>query len=281
MRTAFGLTILSLLAYWPATASSLEVDVIDHLDHCVQALSESADTRDQPLPEPFRVGSWNIMKEQQPGATALHRRLIERTDVFLTQEAVERDEVAESTVFAPGYRRGDLQTGVATSSNSAADVVCTLSFKEPWLRTPKVVLATRFPFADEPLLIVNLHAINFTLGSKAYARQLAAIEQLVKIHDGPVIVGGDLNNWNSWRERVLVGFAEQAGLTRVAFSPDWRSRHLGRPVDSALVRGFQVLSAAALPTTLSDHHPILLVLTVGQAPGVDTPAANVQQMPER
>ena len=202
--------------------------------------------------------------------------------MLLLQEALRsegpREGDPQRRYFADGYVTwSDEQTGVELRSRYAADTVCTLSFTEPWLRSPKAVIATRLPFAGQSLLVVNLHAINFTFTARAYREQLAAIGDLLAAHGGPAIVAGDLNNWNAGRHAALEDFARENGLSIASFEPDWRSRHIGVPVDGLLQRGFVLLDAAALPTAVSDHHPLILLLERPRAtpPSQQPPARDV------
>lgn len=267
------LALLTCLSAFSALPASSDERFPTTVAACETALSKTAIAGDE-MPPRLRVASWNIMKEELAGAAALRDELAAWSNLLLTQEAIESAKpVPGERVFAPGYRRGDLQTGIALHSDSVADTVCTLSFTEPWLRTPKAVLVARFPFRDRALLVINLHAINFTLGSSAYSSQLDAIRKLVATHRGPALVAGDFNHWNPWRRGVLKRFAEKAGLTEAQFTPDWRSRHLGAAVDSAFVRGLKVVSAVAVPTETSDHHPVRILLDTADRSAADTRAA--------
>ena len=126
--------------------------------------------------------------------------------------------------------------------------------------------------SEDHLLLVNLHAINFTFGTRAYARQFAAVGALLESHDGPAVVAGDFNNWSGPRQRVIEDFAREFGLELTRFEPDWRSRHLGSFVDGTLRRGLRTLDATALPTTRSDHHPLILLLARDPAQPLPDPS---------
>lgn len=231
------------------------------LEHCRAALAQQPVMRHaHHIPTPLRVLSWNTRKYSHEDAAGYLLTLSSKLDILLLQESI--DEYPASTprlsqrAFSPGYKSRESLSGVETRSRAAFDVRCRLRFLEPWLRTPKAVSVTRIPFRRQSLLIVNLHAINFTLGSRAYRQQLDALGQLLSVHQGPVLFGGDLNNWNPWRQKALEQFAQEHALRTVHFSPDWRSRHLGSPVDSLLLRGLRALDATAIPTHLSDHNPV-------------------------
>ncbi len=279
MRRSVGLGFLALLALWRLSIEPVGATLgRDAIEECRQALLQPSPGADLAMPEQLRLASWNIMKRQREGAATTRDSLAGDTDLLLLQEALagpESDDESREMAgqrgryFADGFRRGDEQTGVAIVSRHEADMTCALAFREPWLRTPKAVITARFPYLEHDLLVVNLHGINFTLGTEAYRRQLDAVATLVGAHTGPAIVAGDFNHWNGWRRDALQDFAHEAGLVEAVFTPDLRRLHMGTPVDSAFVRDLEVLSATAEPTETSDHHPLLLVL----AGAADTPSA--------
>lgn len=45
-------------------------------------------------------------------------------------------------------------------------------------------------------MVINIHAINFSIGVEVYGKQLDAIGEQVKRHAGPVIMAGDFNAWS-------------------------------------------------------------------------------------
>lgn len=237
---------------------------------CSQALQLPSIASPEELPSPLRLKSWNIMKFDLPGSQAELQRLSHDAHIVFLQESLRGATKALKTLtyryFSPGYARGSEATGVEIRSQSPADVVCELKFKEPWLRTPKAVSVARLPFRQGPLLLINLHAINFTLTSKDYRDNLAEFSQFVSLHQGPVIVAGDFNHWNVWRARALQSWADNLGLSEVRFELDWRSRHVGSAVDTIFVRGLKVVARAAFPTIHSDHHAIAASLVLATRP---------------
>ena len=242
----------------------------DELQHCAHRLRQpAAQRRSTAARAPLRVLSWNSMKFRRDGAARLLRELAAEVDLQLLQESLRdlasiRDR-RWHRYFAEGFHSRQGRSGVSIRSRQRADVWCALRYTEPWLRTPKAVAVARFPLADTRLLVISLHGINFTLSSRAYAAQLASLGALLVAHTGPAIVAGDFNHWNPWRRRAVAEFAARHALQEVAFEPDRRSRHLGAPLDSAFVRGLRVLSATALPSSASDHHPLLITLMPADA----------------
>ena len=62
---------------------------------------------------------------------------------------------------------------------------------------PKSALYARYRLSNgSDLVTVNLHAINFTLGTKDFQNQIEQLENAVKKHKGPLIIAGDFNTWS-------------------------------------------------------------------------------------
>ena len=43
------------------------------------------------------------------------------------------------------------------------------------------------------LMVVNIHAVNFSLGVDVYSKQLLPIGDQIAHHSGPIIMAGDFN----------------------------------------------------------------------------------------
>ncbi|EAQ97217.2 endonuclease/exonuclease/phosphatase family protein [Congregibacter litoralis] len=230
------------------------------VDACATALGTPSSVAAAPLPGLLRIRSWNVMKFDLPGAEEELRDHISHSDLMLLQESVRGLKAGSETLpyryFSPGYKRGEEATGVEIRSRFSADVVCELQFYEPWLRTPKAVSVLRLPFREAAILLINLHAINFTLTVDDYRAQFMALSPLIRSHTGPAIIAGDFNHWNPWREEALLSWSRNMDLNEVSFTLDWRSRHVGAAVDALFLRGFGVVARGAFPTRQSDHHAI-------------------------
>ena len=107
---------------------------------------------------------------------------------------------------------------------------------EPLTRVPKAVVVTRHPFAglSTSLLVANVHAVNFTLGTSRLRAQLEAVATILARHDGPVILAGDFNTWSTARRRAVDAIALRLGLQALSLAPDERSRFFGEPVDQVV-----------------------------------------------
>ena len=214
----------------------------------------------------FSMLNWNVEKAQHPDLVTEFAAYAERSELIFLQEAVPLKKtetvIAQSLheAFVQGYVQGEIDTGVLTLARTPHLVHCHLLATEPWLRTPKATSVTLYPLAgsDASLLTINLHAVNFSFGVRAYRAQLEAAAELIQVHDGPVIFGGDLNTWSDRRQAALDALTKELGLTAVTFSPDHRTSRFGRPLDHLYVRGLAWQSSETVPVETSDHNPLIV-----------------------
>jgi endonuclease/exonuclease/phosphatase (EEP) superfamily protein YafD len=227
---------------------------------------EPRDSQVQPstLGSELEIISWNIQKTSNPSWKNDLASLSDSANLVFIQEAVLEADYSASIPanrhreFAPGYRRGELQTGVMTFSENRPTVACDLSIREPWLRTPKATSISQYSLheREENLLVINLHAVNFAFGIKSYNKQLAALDEYLEAHPGPVILAGDLNTWSEKRLNLVNDFMTSHGLTAVTFEPDNRSKVFGKALDHIYVRGLEAQFAETIKVNSSDHNPL-------------------------
>ena len=156
-------------------------------------------------------------------------------------------------------------SGVMTLASAHPIYCCPLREREPILRLPKSALVTVYPLPDARLLmVVNIHAVNFSLGVDVYSKQLLPIGDQIAHHSGPVIMAGDFNAWSRPRMNALYRFAREMSLREVRFSDDQRRRAFGRPLDFVFYRGLSVHDASVLVTRASDHNPLLVEFSPGK-----------------
>jgi endonuclease/exonuclease/phosphatase (EEP) superfamily protein YafD len=222
-------------------------------------------------PRLIRLASWNLHKEADKGWETDLRRLMREADLLLIQEAevspafravVEKGGF--SWLLSSAFEYQGAEYGVLTATPVAPASACTLRANEPLLQIPKAALITQFRLEgrEETLAVVNLHAINFALGTAAYHAQLDAVAQALSAHRGPIVIAGDFNTWNDARDAVVQGLASKLGLTAVRFAVDDRKRFMGRIFDWIYARGVEVLAATAWNVSSSDHNPLLVSLRV-------------------
>ena len=244
-------------------------DTANTAEACLARLNGSREQSYSPayeLPDTFSILSWNIYKAQNEHLWRDLTLLSEEVDIVLLQEALE-DKRLEALKpywrFAPGYQSGDMQSGVMTLSRWPAAVHCQFTHEEPWLNTPKATGVVEYVLQNgERLLAVNVHAINFTLGTDAYREQIATAAALMREHQGPIIFAGDLNSWSDARNDVLQELLEPLGLEATEFHEDNRTLTFGLALDYVWLRGVSI-SAARVPIyESSDHNPLLVSLMI-------------------
>jgi endonuclease/exonuclease/phosphatase (EEP) superfamily protein YafD len=216
-------------------------------------------------PDGFNLMNWNMLKGWRQGWRKDFARLSRGSDVILLQEAYLSEELRNTLSsaksnwnLATSVRYYGRESGVLTASEIAPEVICIHRFDEPLLNTPKTSLFTRFSMLPRQpyLVIVNVHAVNFTMDSDAYQNYWQELEMILESHDGPLIVAGDFNTWNAERLAIVAMAARRLKLQPVRFEPDRRSRFFGQVVDHVYYRGLVPSNAVVHEVATSDHNPI-------------------------
>jgi vancomycin resistance protein VanJ len=117
------------------------------------------------------------------------------------------------------------------------------------------VVSATLAMNGTPWLVMSAH-FGLLPGEPEPAAQV--VVELANAHTGPVVFGGDLNRPRSnapchKRLRAALEDAAGAGLT---FPAPWPLMRL----DYLYVRELRVCTATVLPTTASDHRPLLAEL---------------------
>ncbi|MDZ7642924.1 MAG: endonuclease/exonuclease/phosphatase family protein [Woeseiaceae bacterium] len=146
---------------------------------------------------------------------------------------------------------------------------CSFASIEPLLRTPKGTSISQYGLAgdDRSLVVVNVHAVNFSLGLGVFERQFERIGEVLAAHDGPLILSGDFNTWRPGRQRIIDGLAAALGLSPVTYAEDFRPRVFGQAIDHIYVRGLTTITSSTSDVTTSDHSP--MTVTLGTTPPVE------------
>ncbi|MDT8399689.1 MAG: endonuclease/exonuclease/phosphatase family protein [Pseudomonadales bacterium] len=223
-------------------------------------------------PGAIKLLNWNIQKQRHPNWHKDLSRLAHDVDLALIQEATLGPDIfsvfssAKSHTFARGYTRANRVTGVMTLARVEHLSHRQLAIREPWLRTLKATNITTYALhgSAQTLLVINLHALNFSLGISAYLRQMNQIMALLSEHQGPVILGGDFNTWHRGRERIVKDMTGMLEMEAVNFSLDHRTRILGRHLDHVFIRGLKTMAAETHCTLSSDHNPMLITLSISK-----------------
>lgn len=214
--------------------------------------------------------NWNVHKTRDVGWQDDYASIGSGADLILLQEASLREPTIgelDSTrhwTFAPGYRKWGEVTGVMTLSTVKPLAQCSFVHREPLLRTPKATSVMRFALEDTDLtlVVVNVHAVNFSFGLGAFKRQFEQIREVLEGHDGPIILSGDLNTWRKKRVKIVDELAASLEMTAVSFANDHRVRVFGNALDHIYVRGLQALDANTEVVDTSDHNPMSAVLSL-------------------
>jgi endonuclease/exonuclease/phosphatase (EEP) superfamily protein YafD len=228
----------------------------------------------------IRVLTWNIHKEDDAGWERDLRAFTQKSDLLMLQEVVLQEPLLHAVedaklhwVMASSFLYRGSDIGVLTASRVAAHANCTDRVVEPLIRIPKSAVISWFRVSGtaDPLAVVNVHAINFSLSLGTYRAQFAALADALSQHRGPIIFGGDLNTWTDARAEAVAEAAKRLGLTEITFKTDKRTLFLGKQLDHLFIRGLELVDAEAIPVTSSDHNPVAATLRIAAAPATVRP----------
>jgi endonuclease/exonuclease/phosphatase (EEP) superfamily protein YafD len=262
------LVFILLLALPLSAAAAANVEA----QACGEALAQPLPATGKGLAQRMQVLIWNIQKSGNMGWDIDLGTLGASSDLLLIQEASVQAMVETALpqplyrAFAAGYTTADEQTGVMTLSSVEPSLHCNLTAWEPWLGTPKATNITEYPIdgLDRRLLVINLHAVNFSVGLVDFEMQVKALEPLLSRHIGPLIVAGDFNTWSDNRSRSLHAFMLEHQLSPVSFKPDQRTRFWNLPLDHVYLRDLHLDDASTIVVESSDHNPLLITVEVPQ-----------------
>lgn len=253
------------LAQVSANSETFGIPTETGVDTCRASLAApKAQTATELDASNIRLINWNVQKNKQPQWDQDFDALAGDTDLVLIQEASLRHDSAASMdsskhwTFAPGYIKDGEITGVMTLSSIKPLTQCSFVTLEPVLRTPKATSVTEYGLTttDETLVVVNLHAVNFSMGLGAFEQQFDQVNRVLQDHTGPIIVSGDFNTWRRKRIEIVDAMAESLGLTPIDFGDDQRVRFLGKVLDHIYVRGLSAVVTGTEAVETSDHNPM-------------------------
>lgn len=238
---------------------------------CPERSKTSLTTPVKQLTTPFTLLNWNIYKQQKAGWKRELQQWAEKVDIITLQEAKLSPELIklsqQNHLFYQqnyAFKYDDFIHGVNTLSKVQPLSSCGSSIVEPWIRVPKTALATTYLLqdSDQPLLVINLHGINFTFAEQDLREQLSPYLTLIAVHNGPVVFSGDFNTWSDTRLSIVEQALTTLGFSEVLFAQDRRLTILELPLDHVYYRGLKVLQAQSLATEASDHTPQLITFTI-------------------
>ncbi|MGZ3694439.1 MAG: endonuclease/exonuclease/phosphatase family protein [Bdellovibrionota bacterium] len=212
----------------------------------------------------MRLLLWNAHKHTHADWDLDFGMMRDKADIYLIQEvataAGKMPAVAQRAgkewALADSYETKHFATGVATGSNRRAvsSVAVRSPVYEPFLRTPKASVVSEYAIEgrEDKLLVVNVHAINFT-GLKKFKAQINALLPYIDSHSGPIIVAGDMNTWSPRRAQFLRAVLADHGMEEV--NPKGTSIVLN--LDRVFVRGMKMKKGEVMnEIESSDHKPI-------------------------
>ena len=249
-------------------------------ESCADRLSNEKQARLHELDSSeIRLVNWNIQKGGDPKWTEDLRSLTGEADLMVFQEAAV-DSSAWETVgdehyqsFAPGFRTLRSMTGVMTLSAAEPLAQCNLVSHEPWLGSAKATVITKYGLTgtDRTLLVVNIHAINFTFGIRDFEEQIRGALDSISAHTGPVLLSGDFNTWHPGRMDKMQKMLGPRGFVALEYDVDHRKRAFGQPLDHIYVRGLKAIEATTRRVASSDHNPMSVRLRLDNSSDLSLP----------
>jgi endonuclease/exonuclease/phosphatase (EEP) superfamily protein YafD len=216
-------------------------------------------------PEKITILNWNIYKGQLQGWQSDLLFLSRASDIILLQEASNSEQMRGFLRLQKlnwnhnsAFRYKGVATGVLVASVIEPLYSCGLRQDEPIIGVPKTALINIYPVKgiSEKLLVANVHGINITLGTEAYKKQFSELQNVLRQHQGPMVVAGDFNNWSEKRKTIVDALVENLDLTLFPFENEKRTLVLGDPVDHVLFRGLDPIAHELHEVISSDHNPI-------------------------
>ncbi|MFA0088373.1 endonuclease/exonuclease/phosphatase family protein [Vibrio sp. 10N.261.51.F12] len=209
---------------------------------------------------------WNIYKQNRENLFPELEKLSTGKQLALLQEAnldptfmdwLKKSNWNSNQVSA--FKAFDVSAGVLNLSTAMPSIACANLQVEPWLRLPKSGLYAEYALSNGAKLVtVNLHSVNFTIGTEEYMAQLESFKQVLITHQGPLLIAGDFNSWSEERLGVLHHVLKKYEIKEVMFADDNRKRFLnGLPLDHIFYRGMKLVSSASPQSTASDHNPLI------------------------
>ena len=216
----------------------------------------------------LKVFIWNVKKMKSPKVHKFLHKYSNRADVALLQEGgygLEADKFWKNIdlntglwSFAVSYEQGNLVTGVLTRTvfQPLKQKILRSRGHEVWKKSRKNTLLSYLPIEGqvEPLLVVNVHGLNF-VSLDTYTAQMKHLAEHIAQHKGPAIVGGDFNSYTLRRSRRLEQSLQALGLEEVKMQG--RRRFWPWKLDRLFARGFQVLNTRMMYESEGSDHEAL------------------------
>ncbi len=210
---------------------------------------------------------WNLYKQSREGWSKELAYFSEGAHLVLLQEISLNPEFTHWYSehnwvghHVSAFTLSDNSVGVLNLSYNPPSKACAYIHMEPWLRVPKSALYAVYPLSNgQTLVVVNIHSVNFTVGTVEFEAQLDTLQAAVKAHQGPMIIAGDFNTWSDKRTFALGNRMKALGLTEARFKPDERFEFFnGKKLDHVFYRDLTLKMSEAPSSEASDHNPMKL-----------------------
>ncbi len=267
-----------------ATASTPQQKVLGRFFRKIpvsEALSSFGSARDRELKsDSIKVLIWNIKKTQMKPWKDEFSEYARGKDLFLIQEAYDIDRFVDTIKSYDGYRwdmgksftynmYDNHATGTMVGSTAQPEevIVTHTPDNEPVTNTPKALTYARYGLdgSDKSLLVISVHAINFTTIGPFKRNMLQARAEIEK-HDGPVLFAGDFNTHHGVRTNYLMNMMKELNFTTIKFingHQRMKFKLTGHILDHGFVRGLKVNHAEVIGKAQgSDHKPMVLDLAL-------------------
>jgi endonuclease/exonuclease/phosphatase (EEP) superfamily protein YafD len=240
----------------------------------VESLKIMGRASKQVLGPNIEILMWNVFKCRKKGWQDDFITLMHEKDLILLQEAIIntpfdrhfKASLQHQWIMARSFKniKTNIETGVKTGSTVAAKkhYYSVSEHSEPISKTKKILLASVYSLhtLDQSLLVVNAHIINFVSFEK-FKSHLDQVFNTLKHHDGPILMAGDFNTWNSKRLKYFNLLTRLFLLNEVKMKRQPKLKHLFQHLDHIYCRGLTVVdSHVHTHINSSDHYPISLSL---------------------
>lgn len=216
-------------------------------------------------PDNIALLNWNIYKGNKENWQQDLLFFARTHDIMTIQEALLDKQLTQflsqnklNWVMNRAFYLDGAAAGVMTIANTRAIYSCGFKTKEPIIQMPKSTLLSYYAIngTKEMLLVANIHSINFSLGIKTYQQQLDKLYDVIKHHDGPMIVAGDFNSWNDERMMLVQSLLEKLSLSSLKYSVDKKMHVFGKAIDHVFYRYLEPVNNQVVQVSSSDHMPV-------------------------
>lgn len=228
----------------------------------------------------IKVLVWNVKKAARDSWRNEFDQLAQGRDLFVLQEAYDDARFLNTALSYNNFRwdMGKSFTYVLYDNHATGsmigsrveptniNVLHTFDL-EPATKTPKAMTMGTYPIKGEreELLVISIHAINFT-SLDAFERNLDQARDAIVKHKGPVLIAGDFNTRTKDRTRNMFKLMAELKMKTVIFkNADQRMKAplTKNYLDHGFVRGLQVKNAVVIgEADGSDHKPMVLEMSL-------------------